>query len=86
MIQTKQLLSSCICHWKKLFLKRGNLLVLRVTLGAKPLTLEKLRSHGFVDELRGPVHQSDSGVQVIVHHSDVKSRLTQSTWVAQVHK
>lgn len=43
-------------------------------------TLEELRGHGFVDELRGSVHQSHGSVQVVVHHCDVERRLAQSSW------
>lgn len=57
------------------------LVVPNVTLNSKAPTLEKLRGHGFVDELRSSFHQSHSGVQVVVHHCNVKSRFAQSTWV-----
>lgn len=59
--------------------KRENLLVLYVTLDSKALTLEKFGGHGFVDELRGPFHQSHSSVQVVVHRCHMKSRFAQST-------
>lgn len=67
------------CRLKKLS-------VLNLTLNPQSPTLEKLRGHGFVDELRSPFHQSHSGVQVVVHHCNVKSRFPQSTWVAQMSK
>lgn len=40
-------------------------------------TLEKFRGHGLVNEVRSSIHQSHSSIQVIVHNSNVKGRLSQ---------
>ncbi len=50
-----------------------------VSVSVYVLTLEELGGHGLVDEFRSSVHQSHSSVQVVIHHCNMKRRLTQSS-------
>ncbi len=51
-----------------------------VSVSVYVLTLEELGGHGLVDEFRSSVHQShSSSVQVVIHHCNMKRRLTQSS-------